>query len=137
MNGSATDRGQAPSVPATERGTRVALIFALAAERLSAYYEHGQWLTEGQGASLASEWLARTKRNLPLGERKHLSALSDQLARQIGGTLSREAGLYTTHEMMESLDPNHHSDLGLSLMAECERLLNGSPEEETDGLPSK
>ena len=130
MDESANHREQPSSLPATERGTRVALIFALVAERLSAYYEHGQWLSEGQGASLASEWLARTKRNLPLGERKHLSALSDQLARQIGGTLSREAGLYTAHEMMESLDPNHQSDLGLSLMAECERLLNSSTESE-------
>ena len=128
MDESANHREQPSLLPATERGTRVALIFALVAERLSAYYEHGQWLSEGQGASLASEWLARTKRNLPLGERKHLSALSDQLARQIGGTLSREAGLYTAHEMMESLDPNHQSDLGLSLMTECERLLNSSTE---------
>ena len=50
--------------------------------------------------------------------------MSDQLARQIGESLSREAGLYTAHEMMESLDPNYHSDLGGSLMIECERVLD-------------
>ncbi|MDP3439121.1 MAG: hypothetical protein U0989_10335 [Azonexus sp.] len=111
-------------LPANDRGTSVALIFALAAERLSAFYEHGQWLTEAQGATLAADWLSRTKRHLALHERRHLSALSDQLARQIGDTLSREAGLYTTHEMMESLDPNYHSELAESLMTECERLLD-------------
>lgn len=108
----------------SERGTRVALIFALAAERLSAFYEHGQWMTEGQGASLAADWLVRSDRRLALAERRLLSGLSDQLARQIAGTLSREAGLYTTHEMLESLDPNYHSELAESMMVECERLLD-------------
>jgi len=110
--------------PISERGTRVALIFALAAERLSAYYEHGQWLTDAQGASLAADWLSRSQRRLPLDERRKLSGLSDQLARTIAGSLSREAGLFTAHEMMESLDPNHHSELAVSLLAECERLLD-------------
>jgi hypothetical protein len=105
-----------PTLPATDRGARIALIFALVAERLSVFYEHEQWLTEAQGASLAAEWLARTKRDLPLKERKQLSALSDQLAREIAASLSREAGLYTAHEMMESLDANYHSEIGLSLM---------------------
>lgn len=108
----------------TERGICVALIFALAAERLSAFYEHGQWLTDAQGASLSADWLGRSKRRLPLAERRRLSALSDQLARQVAATLSREAGLYTAHEMMESLDPNYHSEIALSLMVECERLLD-------------
>lgn len=115
-----------PTLPATDRGARIALIFALVAERLSVFYEHEQWLTESQGASLAAEWLARTKRDLPLKERKQLSALSDQLAREIAASLSREAGLYTAHEMMESLDANYHSEIGLSLMMECERVLDGS-----------
>ena len=110
----------------TERGTRIALIFALAAERLSAFYEHGQWLTDAQAASLAADWLARSKRSLPLTERKHLAALSDQMARQIAATLSREAGLFTAHEMMESLDPNYHSELARTLMRECEHLLDGA-----------
>ncbi|NMG74884.1 hypothetical protein [Aromatoleum diolicum] len=108
----------------TDRGARVALIYALVAERLSTYYEHDQWLTEAQGASLCADWLSRSKRSLPLADRKHLSALSDQLARQIAESLSREAGLYTAHEMMESLDPNHDSDIGRSLMVECQRFLD-------------
>lgn len=115
--------GDEPS-STTERGIRVALCFALAAERLSGYYEHGQWLTEAQGASLAADWLSRSKRSLPLAERRLLSATADQMARQIAATLSREAGLYTAHEMMESLDPRYHSELALSLMVECERLLD-------------
>ncbi|MBS1144057.1 MAG: hypothetical protein H6R14_1463 [Proteobacteria bacterium] len=112
--------------PITPRGMRVALIFALAAERLTAFYEHGQWLTEAQGAGLAADWLSRSKNTLPLAERRQLSSLSDQLARQIQGSLSREAGMYTAHDMMESLDPNHQSDIAESLMAECERLLDSS-----------
>ena len=57
-------------------------------------------------------------------ERRQLSALSDGLARQIAGSLSREAGLYTTHEMMEALDPNYDSELARSMMDECARLLD-------------
>ncbi|MBK7415481.1 MAG: hypothetical protein IPJ38_10610 [Dechloromonas sp.] len=108
----------------TDRGLRVALIFALAAERLSAYYEHHQWLTEAQGASLAADWLRRSKLTIEFKERRQLSALSDQFARLIAATLSREAGLYTAHEMMESLDPNYHSELAETLMMECEKLLD-------------
>ncbi|MDD2742372.1 MAG: hypothetical protein PHV02_08865 [Rhodocyclaceae bacterium] len=108
----------------TNRGLRVGLIFALAAERLSAYYEHGQWLTEAQGASLAADWLRHSKLTIEFKERRQLSTLSDQFARQIAATLSREAGLYTAHEMMESLDPNYHSELAETLMVECERLLD-------------
>ena len=111
-----------PTAPG--RGARVALIFALLAERLSLHYEHGQWLTEAQGSNLVSDWLTRSKRSLPLAERKHLSALSDQLTRQITETLSREAGLYTAHEMMEALDPNYPSELGISMMQECERVFD-------------
>ena len=111
----------------SDRGARIALIFALVAERLTFFYEHGQWLTVAQGASLAADWLTRSKRSLPLSERKHLSELSDQLARQMAESLSREAGLYTAHEMMEALDPDYESELGQSLMLECERLLDADP----------
>jgi hypothetical protein len=111
--------------PPTPRGLAVALLFALAAHRLSVYYEHGQWLTDAQGASLAADWLARSKNALPLAERRHLSALSDQLARRIASSLSREAGLYAAHEMMEALDPNYHSELAQAMLAECENLLDG------------
>jgi hypothetical protein len=116
------EKAASPSM--TERGMRIALIFALAAERLTAFYEYGQWLTEAQGASLAADWLSRSKNKMPLNERRQLSALSDQIARQIETSLSREAGMYTAHEMMESLDPNHHSEIAESLMVECERLLD-------------
>ncbi|MEO8409994.1 MAG: hypothetical protein ABI478_05440, partial [Propionivibrio sp.] len=88
------------TAPPIDRGARVAMIYALVAQRLTAYYEHGQWLSEAQGASLAADWLARGKRQLPLAERRHLSALSDDLARDIAVPLSREAGLYTAHEMI-------------------------------------
>jgi hypothetical protein len=113
-----------PPSPVTDRGVRVALIFALTAERLNAYYEHRQWLTEAQGATLAADWLARSKRSRPDAERRSLSALSDQLARQIEASVAREVGLHITHEMMESLDSNYQSEVGLSLMVECERLLD-------------
>lgn len=113
-----------PPPPADHRGTQVALIFALVAERLSTYYEHGVWLTPAQGATRAGEWLGRTKRALPLPVRRHLSELSDQLARQIASTLSREAGLYAAHELTESLDPNYRSELALSVMAQCEAVLD-------------
>ena len=66
---------------------RIAVIFALVAERLSAYYEHHRWLPDAQGVSLCADWLARSRRSLPLDERRHLSALSDHLARQIAATL--------------------------------------------------
>jgi hypothetical protein len=115
------------TTPLTDRGIYVALIYALVAERLSAYYEHGQWITKTQGASLSADWLSRNKRSLPLVIRSHLSELSDELAKQIAGTLSREAGLYTAHEMMESLDPNYQSDITPSIMLECERILDSKP----------
>lgn len=116
----------ASAPPADSRGSRAGLVFALTAERLSIFYEHGQWPTEAQGASFVADWLGRSGRRLPLADRRHLSALSDQLARQIAGSLSREAGLYTAHEMMEALDPHYESDLARSLMAECVRLLDAA-----------
>lgn len=116
-----------PQSTATERGTRVALIFALVGERLSTYYEHDQWLSDAHGANLAADWLSRGQHRLSVAERRHLSALSDQLARQIEGSVSREAGLYVAHELTESLDPNHQSEIGQSIMAECDRLLAEHP----------
>ena len=56
-------------------------------------------------------------------ERRVFSSVSDDLARELAGSLSREAGLYTAHEMMEALDPNHQSGLALDLLDECERRL--------------
>ncbi len=114
----------ASSSPSPDRGGCVALIYALVAERLSVHYEHGQWLTPAQGATIASEWLARSRRSLPLAERRHLSDLSDRLARQIAETTSRDAGLYIAHELQESLDPRHQSEIGQAIMAECQRILD-------------
>lgn len=114
--------------PPTPRGLRVALLFALAAQRLSDFYEHGQWLTDAQGATLAADWLARSKNSLPLNERRDISALSDQLARQIADGLSREAGLFAAHEMMESLDPNYQSEFAQTILAECDKMLGDLPQ---------
>lgn len=110
--------------PETERGVCVALIYALVAERLSVYYEHDLWMTRAQGATLATNWLSRSKRSMPMAMRKHLSDLSDQLARQIAATTSRETGLYLSHEMQESLDTRYQSEIGQSIMVECERILD-------------
>lgn len=109
--------------PRIDFNTRKALMFALMAERLSAFYEHGQWMTEAQGATLAGNWLSRSKLQLALAERRLLSDLSDQLARQLAATLSREAGLYASHEMMEALDPNYQSAFAHDMLDECERML--------------
>lgn len=112
-----------PTPPADSPGTGAALIFALTAARLSIFYEHDQWPTGEQGANFITDWLARSGRRLPLADRRHLSALSDGLARQIADSLSREAGLYTAHEMMEALDPHYDSELARSMMDQCVRLL--------------
>ena len=63
-------RELAAPVDVSARGTRVALVFALVAERLSCFYEHGQWLSEAQGASLAADWLARRRGELSLKVRR-------------------------------------------------------------------
>jgi hypothetical protein len=109
--------------PELDLDTRKALLFALTAHRLSAYYEHDQWMTVSQGVSLAADWLSRSKRQLSLPERRILSELSDEFARQLAATLSHQAGQYTAHEMMEALDPRYKSEVAHKLLDECERLL--------------
>ncbi|MEC5384849.1 hypothetical protein VVD49_03900 [Uliginosibacterium sp. H3] len=104
-------------------GIRAATLYALVAHRLSTYYDHGHWLTQAQGEALCSEWLLRSKKQLSLSERKSCSVLSEGVAAQIKDSLSREAGLYTAHELMESLDPRYESELGASIMDECVRVL--------------
>ncbi|MGO4327702.1 hypothetical protein AB4Z48_25730 [Cupriavidus sp. 2TAF22] len=118
-----TPPGAAP-LPRIDFDTRKALLFALAAERLSAFYEHRQWMTDAQGATLAGLWLSRSKLQLALAERRLLSQLSDEFARQLAATLSREAGLYAAHEMMEALDPNYQSAFAHDMLDECARLLH-------------
>lgn len=112
--------------PANERGICVALIYALVAERLSIFYEHEKWMTKAQGATLASEWLSRSKCKISADMTKHLSGCSDQLAQHIADSVSREAGLCITHEMQESLDSSHQSDIAQSIMKECERVLDSA-----------
>ena len=119
---------EAPGFNAKEpgMGMRAAAIYALVAHRLAAFYDHGYWITQAQGATLCNEWLMRSKQTLSQSERRQLSALSDQVATQIKDTLSREAGLYTAHELMESLDPRYVSELGASIMDECVRVLKSA-----------
>jgi len=112
-----------------DRGTSIALIYALVGERLTVYYEHGKWITDTQGASLVAEWLARSTRKMSSAERRHLSANSYQIAKSIAESVSREAGLHIAHEIQESLDPNYHSDLGRALMIECERVFEEIPKD--------
>ena len=111
----------------TEQEPHSALIFALAAERLAVFYEHHTWLTIAQGATLAADWLARSKSRHSLQQRKHLSELSDQVARQVADSVSREAGLHASYEMTEALDQRYVSEIGNSLLEECRRLLEVSP----------
>lgn len=119
---------EAPSEQSTTSiDSNSALLFALTAERLALYFEHGSWLTLAQTTTIAAQWLARSGRQLPMGQRRHLSALSDQLARQIAESVSREAGLHISHEMTESLDSRYQSDISPSLREECDRLLDESP----------
>ena len=114
-----------PAVIEEERQS--ALIFALVAERLTTFYEHHTWLTIAQGATLAAEWLARSKLHLSAQQRKHLSSLSDQLARSLADAVSREAGLHISYEMTEALDERYVSEIGESIHEECRRLLASLP----------
>ncbi len=120
-----TKTSHVPLMLSSERGTQSAIVFALVAERLAAFYDHEHWMTTGQGTALCADWLARSKRTMPLDQRKHLSELSDMLARQIVESVSREAGLFTAHEMMESLAQNNLSEAARPLMDECAKLVDG------------
>lgn len=106
-----------------EQGQRVALVFALTAEQLNAFYEHGRWLTVGEGSQLIQSWLQRRQGSMASQERQQLSLLSNNLARDIAAGLSREAGLFTAHTMMEALDPNQISPTAATMLEECERRL--------------
>jgi len=103
-------------------GKSAAVIFALVAHRLSTYYEHGHWLTQAQAATLCNDWLLRSKLSMSLKARKCLADLSHQVGSQIRDSLSREAGLFVTHELMESLDPRYVSETSPAIMDECVRV---------------
>ena len=113
--------------PLSQEEANISLLFALTAERLEVFYEHHTWLTLAQGATIAADWLARSKSHLPLQQRKHLSELSDQLARQIQASVSREAGLFISHEMTEALDQRYVSQTGDAMREQCRDLLTESP----------
>jgi hypothetical protein len=113
--------------PLSQEDANVSLLFALTAERLSTFYEHNAWLTLAQGATIAADWLARSKSHLSLQQRKHLSGLSDQLARQIHASVSRESGLHISFEMTEALDQRYVSQTGDTMREQCRELLAQSP----------
>ena len=102
---------------------RKALLFALTAERLAVFYEHAQWPADTTAADAANVWLFRKDLVAQPKLIRAIATLSDQFARTLASSLSREAGLYTSHEMNQSLDPNYQSQVAMDLMEECERLL--------------
>lgn len=116
-----------PESSGVDQDWQSALIFALVAERLTNFYEHHTWLTIAQGATLAAEWLTRSKLHLTAQQCKHLSSLSDQLARSVADAVSREAGLHISYEMTEALDERYVSEIGESIREECRQLLINSP----------
>ncbi len=109
------------------------LLFALVGQRLNVFYDHHAWLTLAQGSTLAAEWMGRGGLSLSTGQRRHLSELSDQLARQIADSVSREAGLYIAHEMTEALDPRYVAQSVEGIREECQRLLVANPLPPTPG----
>jgi ABC-type ATPase with predicted acetyltransferase domain len=76
---------------------------------------------------LAANWLSRSTIRLSVSQRRHLSELSDQLARQVAESVSREAGLHISYEMNEALDERYVSEVGESIREECRRLLADAP----------
>lgn len=116
----------APAVDTNVLGPRVALVYALVAHQLSTYYEYGRWMTTAQGATLCGEWLARRQQTVSSIERQRLSVIGSSIAEGIQQAVSREAGLYTTNELMESLDARYESDIGKAIMAQCAAALESS-----------
>lgn len=103
--------------------TRKALLFALLAESLAHFYAHAAWLSETQLSALAGQWLSQAKLSLPSAQQRDFARLGDELARELAASLSREAGLYAAHEMMEARDPRYVSPFAQDMLAECERRL--------------
>ncbi len=116
-----------PAPPATTEDLTAELLFALVGERMNVFYDHHAWLTLAQGSTLAAEWMGRGGLSLSAGQRRHLSELSDQLARQIADSVSREAGLYIAHEMTEALDPRYVAQSVEGIRSECRYLLVTHP----------
>ncbi len=108
----------------TLRGSCIATMYALVAQRLSVYYEHEQNITQTQATTLAAEWARKSGQELALNLRKQLADASEQLATQIIASLSRPAGLNLSHEMQESLDSRYHSEITQPIMAACEEIVS-------------
>lgn len=94
-------------------------MFALVAERLTQFYDHGQWPGDGRMRQLALEWLVRAKMKIDSPWLRELVAASGDMARNVAASLSREAGLQTAHEMGEALDPNYQSPVAGLMMEQC------------------
>ena len=107
-----------------ERGQLIALLFGLVAERLSLFFEYGEWPSEGQSVSRAADWLARHHKTLSLASRCRLAAMAAAVSGQIEASVSREAGLFISHELNEALDPNYQSEIAQSVMKECADQIN-------------
>jgi hypothetical protein len=104
----------------TPVGQQAAIVFALVGHQLTAFYNEGCFFNASQGASLAAEWLARSKKKtMPLSERNRLSATALDVARQTTQTVTPETGRLIAHEVMESLDVRYRSDVADQIMNLC------------------
>jgi hypothetical protein len=124
-----------PHLPPDEHLPRTRLLFALTAERLSAHYEYNAWMTDAQAVQLTSLWLTRTRVALTVREKHQFAELSDAFARELAGSVSREAGLFISHELMQALDPDYQSAIAIDVMNDCDARLReaglmGAPESE-------
>ncbi|HTJ92170.1 MAG TPA: hypothetical protein VL424_03550 [Pararobbsia sp.] len=95
-------------------------MFALTAERLAAYYEYAAWMTDAQAVQLTNLWLTRTRVVLTLGEKRQFAQMSDAFARELAQSVSREAGLFISHELMQALDPDYQSAIAIDVMNDCD-----------------
>lgn len=112
-----------PHLPPDEHLPRTRLLFALTAERLSAYYEYAAWMTDTQAVQLTSLWLTRTRVALTLAEKREFALMSDAFARELAESVSREAGLFISHELMQALDPDYQSAIAIDVMNDCDARL--------------
>ncbi len=112
-----------PHLPPDEHLPRTRLLFALTAERLSAYYEHGVWITDAQSVQLTSLWQTQTRLVLSVRDKRAIAELSDTFSRELAASVSREAGLFISHELMQALDPAYQSAIAIDVLNECDAKL--------------
>ena len=122
-----------PHLPPDEHHPRTRLLFALTAERLAAYYEYAAWMSDVQAVQLTNIWLTRTRVALTLAEKRQFAELSDAFARELSDSVSREAGLFISHELMQALDPDYQSAIAIDVMNDSDARLRdagllGAPE---------